>query len=158
MLSNMKSLDPMARFRPILGVILAAIATLIVSCGGAAPKPPATYTPEILQKVQLYAPAVSDLRERLPELEAYIQDKDWVNIGSFIHGPLGEMRTQMNRLAATLLPKDAAQAKLLAKEVYVHLERLDQAAADNNQVIAGQEYRNAIDDFDVFLDLVPSNG
>ncbi|HEY9764413.1 MAG TPA: photosystem II protein PsbQ [Trichocoleus sp.] len=148
----------MARFRPILGVILAAIATLIVSCGGAPPKQPLTYTPEILQKVQIYTPSVQALRERFPELQGYIQQKDWVNVGSFIHGPLGEMRAQMNRLSATLLPKDAEQAQQLAKEVYVHLERLDQAAFDKNQVIAGQEYRNALDDFDAFLNLIPSNG
>lgn len=146
----------MARFRPILGVILAAIATLIVSCGGAAPKAAPTYTPDVLQNVQLYTPAVVELRDRFPELQSYIQDKDWVNVGSFIHGPLGEMRTRMNRLAATLLPKDAAQAKELAKEFYVHLERLDQAASENNQVLAGQEYRNALDDFDTFLSLVPT--
>lgn len=148
----------MARLRPILGVILAAIATLIVSCGGTAPKQPLTYTPEILQKVQIYAPAVDNLRERFPELQGYIQAKDWVNVGSFIHGPLGEMRAQMNRLAATLLPKDAEQAQALAKEVYAHLERLDQASVENNQVLAGQEYRNALDDFDAFLNLIPSNG
>jgi photosystem II protein PsbQ len=148
----------MARFRPILGVILAAIATFIVSCGGAAPKQPLTYTPEILQRVEIYSAPVNDLRERFPELQSYIQDKDWVNVSSFIHGPLGEMRAQMNRLAATLLPKDAEQAQQLAKEVYVHLERLDQAAAENNQVIVGQEYRNALDDFDAFLNLIPSNG
>ncbi|HEY9738687.1 MAG TPA: photosystem II protein PsbQ [Trichocoleus sp.] len=146
----------MARFRPILGVILAAIATLIVSCGGAAPKAPLTYTPEVLQKVQLYTPAVVELRDRFPELQGYIQDKNWVDVGSFIHGPLGEMRARMNRLAATLLPDDAAKAKELAKEFYVHLERLDQAASEENQVRAGQEYRNALDDFDTFLSLVPT--
>ncbi|MBD0335229.1 MAG: photosystem II protein PsbQ [Cyanobacteria bacterium Co-bin13] len=148
----------MARFRPILGIILAAIATFIVSCGGAAPKQPLTYTPEILQRVQIYAPAVNDLRDRFPELQNFIQEKDWVDVSSFIHGPLGEMRFQMNRLASTLLPKDADQAKQLAKEVYVHLERLDQAASEGNQVIVGQEYRNALDDFDAFLNLIPSNG
>lgn len=146
----------MARFRPLLGVILAVIATFIVSCSGPAAKQPTTYTPDILQQVQIFTPGVTELRDRLPELEDSIQQKNWVDVSSFIHGPLGELRARMNRLAATLLPQDAAKATALAQDLYVHLERLDEAAKQNQQVIAGQEYRNALDDFDAFLSLVPT--
>jgi photosystem II protein PsbQ len=146
----------MGRFRPLLGILLAIIATCLVACGGPAAKIPTTYTPEILQQVELYTPAVVTLRDRFPELEGYIQTKDWVNVQSFIHGPMGEMRTRINRLAGSLLVKDQPQAKALAQEIYTHLERLDEAAANNQQVIAGQEYRNALDDFDAFLSLVPT--
>lgn len=146
----------MGRFRPLLGILLAVVATCLVACGGPATKIPTTYTPEILQQVELYTPAVETLRARFPELESYIQDKDWVNVQSFIHGPMGELRTRVNRLAATLLTKDQPQAKALAQEIYTHLERLDEAATDGQQVIAGQEYRNALDDFDAFLNLVPT--
>ena len=146
----------MGRFRPVLGILLAIVATCLVACGGPAAKIPTTYTPEILQQVELYTPAVAELRDRFPKLQGYIQQKDWVNVQSFIHGPMGEMRTRLNRLANTLLTKDKPQAQSLAKELYVHLERLDEAAANNQQVIAGQEYRNALDDFDAFLSLVPT--
>ncbi|HZG37974.1 MAG TPA: photosystem II protein PsbQ [Nodosilinea sp.] len=146
----------MGRLRPVLGILLAIVATCLVACGGPAAKIPTTYTPEILQQVELYTPAVAELRDRFPELQGYIQQKDWVNVQSFIHGPMGEMRTRLNRLANTLLTKDKPQAQSLAKELYVHLERLDEAAANNQQVIAGQEYRNALDDFDAFLNLVPT--
>ncbi|MEA5447949.1 photosystem II protein PsbQ [Leptolyngbya sp. CCNP1308] len=146
----------MGRFRPLLGILLAVVATCLVACGGPAAKIPTTYTPEILQQVELYSPGVAELRDRFPELQGYIQQKDWVNVQSFIHGPMGEMRARVNRLANTLLTKDKPQAQSLAKELYVHLERLDEAAANNQQVIAGQEYRNALDDFDSFLSLVPT--
>lgn len=146
----------MGRFRPLLGILLAVVASCLVACGGPAAKIPTTYTPEILQQVELYTPAVAELRDRFPELAGYIQTKDWVNVQSFIHGPMGEMRTRVNRLAGTLLTKDKPQAQALAKEIYTHLERLDEAAANNQQVIAGQEYRNALDDFDTFLSLVPT--
>lgn len=146
----------MGRFRPLLGILLAVVASCLVACGGPAAKIPTTYTPEILQQVELYTPAVAELRDRFPELQSYIQQKDWVNVQSFIHGPMGEMRTRINRLAGTLLTKDKLQAQTLAKEIYSHLERLDEAAANNQQVIAGQEYRNALDDFDSFLSLVPT--
>lgn len=146
----------MGRFRPLLGILLAVVASCLVACGGTAAKIPTTYTPELLQQVELYTPAVAELRDRFPELQGYIQQKDWVNVQSFIHGPMGEMRTRVNRLAGTLLTKDKPQAQSLAKEIYTHLERLDEAAANNQQVIAGQEYRNALDDFDAFLSLVPT--
>ncbi len=146
----------MGRFRPLLGILLAVVATCLVACGSPAAKIPTTYTPEILQQVELYTPAVATLRDRFPELEGYIQQKDWVNVQSFIHGPMGEMRARVNRLAGSLLVKDQPQAQALAKEIYTHLERLDEAAASNQQVIAGQEYRNALDDFDSFLSLVPT--
>ncbi|PZO38628.1 MAG: photosystem II protein PsbQ [Leptolyngbya sp.] len=139
-----------------MGILLAIAATCLVACGGPAAKIPTTYTPAILQQVELYTPAVAALRDRFPELEGYIQTKDWGNVQSFIHGPMGEMRTRVNRLANSLLTKDKPQAQAIAQELYTHLERLDEAAATNQQVIAGQEYRNALDDFDSFLSLVPT--
>lgn len=143
------------RLQPVLGVILAIIATLAVSCGAAPHKQPLTYTPERLQQVQIYKPGVVALRERFPELENAIQTKDWVDVQSFIHGPLGELRSRMNRLANLLLPNDKAQANNFAQDLYSHLERLDTAAQANNQVLAGKEYRSALDDFEGFLNLTP---
>ncbi|PSR16044.1 photosystem II protein PsbQ [filamentous cyanobacterium CCP3] len=139
-----------------MGILLAIVATCLVACGGPSAKIPTTYTPEILQQIDLYTPGVVSLRDRFPELEGYIQAKDWVNVQSFIHGPMGELRARLGRLSNQLLVKDQDQAKSLAKELFVHLERLDEAAANNQQVIAGQEYRNALDDFDAFLNLVPT--
>lgn len=146
----------MGRFRPLLGILLAIVATCLVACGGPAAKQPTIYTPDIMQRVELYSPGVAELRDRFPELEQYIQAKDWVDVQSFIHGPMGELRARVNRLTSSLLPKDQPQAKKLAQELYVHLERLDEAALEGQQVIAGQEYRNALDDFDSFLSLVPT--
>lgn len=145
----------MARLRPILGLVLAAIAALMVSCGGGPVEKPQTYTPEVLERVEIYTPGVVALRQRFPELEEYIQQRDWVNIQSFIHGPLGDLRAKVKRLSGTLLPTDQDQAEAIASDLFVHLERLDSAAKENNQVAAGQEYRGALDDFDALLKLVP---
>ena len=100
-----------------------------MACGGPAAKEPTTYTPEIMQRVELYSPGVAELRNRFPELEQYIQAKDWVDVQSFIHGPMGELRARVNRLASSLLTKDQPQAKELAQELYSHLERLDEASS-----------------------------
>lgn len=145
----------MGRLRPILGVVLATVALLIASCGGAPTQQATTYTPEMLQTVRIYTPAVTKARERFPELAEAIQDEDWVEVQSFIHGPLGELRARLDRLGRTLLPQDQEAAQVLAQDVFSHLERLDEAAINRQQVIAGKEYRNALDDLDTFLGLVP---
>jgi hypothetical protein len=45
----------MGRFRPLLGILLAVIATTLVACGGGpASKVPTTYTPAVLQQVELF--------------------------------------------------------------------------------------------------------
>ncbi|WP_008309816.1 photosystem II protein PsbQ [Leptolyngbya sp. PCC 6406] len=144
------------RYRPILGLLLAVIATVLVSCGGPSVTQVPTYTPDTIAQIQSFNAGVITLRDRFPELEDYIQNKDWVNIRSFIHGPLGELRARLGRVTARLLPQDASQAKTLAESLAVHLERLDAAAAEYNQVVAGTQYRLALDDFDAFLQLVPS--
>ena len=143
------------RFRSILGFLLATISVLSVSCGGSNISQPTTYSGEQLAQIEIYAPRVIELRDRFPELEDYIQNKDWVDIGSFIHGPMGELRARLGRVAVRLLPQDAKQAKALADELAVHLERLDAAAQEYNQIEAAGQYRKALDDFDAFISLLP---
>ncbi len=145
----------MTRFRSLLSLTLAAIAVFVIGCSSASVSQPTTYSAEKVAELQVYTPAVTQLRDRFPELETYIQNKDWVNIRSFIHGPMGELRARLGRVAVRLLPKDAAAAKDLADDLAVHLEKLDAAAADFNQVEAGTEYRKALDAFDAFLSLLP---
>jgi len=146
----------MTRYRPILSLLLAVIVTFMVGCSSANQAQPPSYTPERLEEIGTYTPRVMSLRERLPELEDYIQQKDWINLQSFIHGPLGELRTRLNWLASQLIPPDRDRAKELAQEIFRHLERVDLAAEERDQVLAGKEYRNALDDFDAFLELIPS--
>lgn len=146
----------MARYRSILGILLAAIATFLVSCGGPSTPETTTYTPEQIEQIQTFTPAVEQMRSRFPELEEYIRQKDWVNVKSFIHGPMGDLRMRLGQLAARLLPPDQKQAKSLADDLFNRLERLDEAAENYNQIEAGRQYRQALDDFDAFLELVPS--
>ena len=145
----------MTRYRSFLGLILAVITVFVVGCGGGNISQPTTYTSDQIAEIQVYTPRVTELRDRFPELEAYIQDKDWVNIRSFIHGPMGELRVRLGRVAVRLLPQVADQAKALADELAVHLERLDAAAEAFNQIESAEQYRLALDDFDAFLSLVP---
>ncbi|NJL85117.1 MAG: photosystem II protein PsbQ [Leptolyngbyaceae cyanobacterium SM1_1_3] len=145
----------MTRYRSWLSLVVAAIAVLVVGCSSAKEAAPPTYSPVQVEQIQAYSPRVVALRERIPELKAYIQAQDWVNVQSFVHGPLGELRSRLSRLSRQLLPQDQAKANDLAKDLYNHLVAIDEAAVARNTSIAKRQYQEALADFDAFLDLLP---
>lgn len=142
-------------FRSILPLILVAVATLLVSCGGNTVAAPPTYTPEQLQKIETYRIPVDIAQNRLSELGKYISKEDWVNTESFIHGPLGLIRRDMTYLSNALLPEDQKKATKLAKDIFGHFEDIDAAAKDKNYSAAISEYKEVVSDFDLYLGLVP---
>jgi photosystem II protein PsbQ len=146
----------MFRFRSLLSLVLVAITVFLVSCGGAPVAKGPLYSNAQLQQIQTYAAGVNTLRDRLIELPPKIQAEDWVEVGSFLHGDLGELRARMSRLARTLAPKKAQTAALAAaQEVFEHLNAIDEAVLERDTSKALKNYNAAIQDFDVFLDYLP---
>ncbi|MGB3300546.1 MAG: photosystem II protein PsbQ [Phormidesmis sp.] len=145
----------MRRYRAVVGVLLAAIATFLVSCGGGPAAVAPTYTPEKITQLQSYVNRIETSRERLPELKNYIEKDNWVNVDNFTHGPLGELRSEMLRLANQLLPDDQPKAKLVAEDILGHLQKIDEASQGRRYDDAIAQYRELTDDFDAFLSLVP---
>ncbi len=144
----------MSFFRPLISFFLVCIAVLVVSCSDGNVKAP-TYSAETLTRIQLASAGVEKIKERLPELESYIDKQDWNNIRSFIHGPLGDLRTRMVGISKELLPADRTKSLELGKEVFGHLNKIDTAAADNNQAIAATNYTEALKDLAAFNALLP---
>jgi photosystem II protein PsbQ len=147
----------MFRLRSILALALVAITVFLVSCGGAPVAKGPLYSNAQLQQIQSYAAGVDKLRDRLIELPPMIQAEDWVEVGSFIHGDLGELRARMSRLARTLAPEKTQTAALeAAKDVFGHLNELDEAAAARDTNKALKNYNAALQDFEVFLKYLPT--
>ena len=145
----------MLRFRSFLAVILALVATFLVSCGSPEAKAPPTYTEAKLAEIQVFTPRLEEFRDRLPELQDLIERGRWVDVGTFIHGPLGDLRRNMSNLARTLLPADQKAALKLTNELLEDLVGIDEAAAEGNTSEALVNYRAAVSDFDSFLELIP---
>ncbi|MGK7937272.1 MAG: photosystem II protein PsbQ [Xenococcaceae cyanobacterium] len=141
--------------RSILPVILLLVTTLLVSCGGPNASAPPTYTPEKLAQIQTYRISVDKARERMPELSDLIQEENWVDTRTFIHGPLGLIRRNMTYLSNALLEEDAEKATPLAKEVFKNLDDIDAAAKESNYSAAISEFNQAISNFDAYLELIP---
>jgi photosystem II protein PsbQ len=145
----------MGRFRSILSLFLVAIALLLVSCGNPNVNQGPTYTSEELQQIQEYTAEVLEMRDRMQSIPPLVQKQDWVNVESYIHGPLGELRSRMFRLARALEPKVQKQAIQTARDVFEHLNKIDLAAQERNSTLAYANYNEALKDFDTFLTYVP---
>ena len=152
----MKAIKFMVRYRSILSLILALVATFLVSCGSPTQaKVPQTYTPSQIEQIQEYVPGILALRDRMKEIPSMIQRQDWIDVSDFIHGPLGELRLKMTYVTRNLLPKDQQGAREATRNLFDDLVKIYQAAeqADAKKAIAN--YRDALTDLDAFLKYVP---
>ena len=142
--------------RSIVAWMMALLVAFLASCGS--PAPPPTYSDAQLQKIEQYTAGIVALRDRMDELNTLIQKGDWVNVDTFIHGPLGDLRSKTNYLTQSLLlPKDKEPVLDAAKEVFQDLEEIDVATAANDKLQATNEYKKAIADFDTFFSLIPKS-
>ena len=142
-------------YRSLLAVMLAMVMAFLVSCSSPTATKPPTYTPEKMAQIQKYADTVTDLRDKISILETDIQNRDWTEVGSFIHGPLGELRQKMSYITRELLPKDQKAAREAAKDLFARLQNIDLASSSGNYQKALDNYRAALKDFDAFLQLIP---
>ncbi len=145
----------MAKHRSILSIVLAFVAVLLISCGSPTVAKVPTYTSEQIATIQSYANEVSSMRDRMPELQALIEKKDWTFARNFIHGPLGELRVKMSAVTRDLLPNAQKPARQAAKEVFDDLVAIDRAAEKADSDLAVLKYNEAIKAFDAFFQLVP---
>lgn len=148
----------MVNFRSIVAIILAVVATFMLSVSSveaAKVKKPLTYTTDQLEQLSGYTSDLQVMRDRLPELGSLINKKDWIFARNFIHGPLGELRVQMANVSRTLLPDAQPGARKLAKEVFDDLVAIDLAAQNRNFPLAIKKYAEVLKGFDEFLALVP---
>jgi photosystem II protein PsbQ len=145
----------MTRYRSLLAVILAAVMTFLVSCSSPSATQPPTYTPEKIARIEQVAAPLAELRDRMATLERKIVQRNWTDVGTYIHGPLGELRRTMSLVTRELLPQEQKAATATAKDLFSRLETIDLATSDNDYQKAIENYRLAVKDFDAFLRLLP---
>jgi len=147
----------MSRLRPVFSLILVSLATLLISCGGpnVAVAPP-SYTQSQIQKIQEYVPEIVAVQERGSELQKLIQNKDWIDVGTFIHGPMAEARLNMNFIISNLVPEQQKEARKIVRNTFNNLVKIDQAADERNSQKALAAYDAAFGDISQFLDLIPA--
>jgi photosystem II protein PsbQ len=145
----------MSFFRPLLSLFLAFIAVFVVSCSDGSQAKAPTYSPAQLAQIATVSANVQTIRDRLPELATMIQQRDWNEVKSFIHGPLGEIRSRMSGLSRSLLPGAKEKALAASKEMFLHLNKIDEAADLNDYQLAIRNYAEAVKDYDTFTSFLP---
>jgi photosystem II protein PsbQ len=145
----------MSLFRPLISILLVFISVFVVSCGDGSKAKAPTYSAAQLAQIQTTTKNVTALTDRLPELSAMIQKRDWNNVKSFIHGPLGDIRILMSALSRELLPGTKEKALATSKEIFVHFNKIDEAAGNNDYPGAIRNYGEAIKDITTLFSLTP---
>ncbi|MEM1393907.1 MAG: photosystem II protein PsbQ [Cyanobacteria bacterium P01_D01_bin.116] len=147
----------MSRLRPVFSLILVSLATLLISCGGpnVAVAPP-SYTQSQIQKIQEYVPEIVAVQERGSQLQKLIQNQDWIDVGTFIHGPMAEARLNMNFIISNLVPEQQKEARKIVRDTFNNLVKIDQAADERNSQKALAAYNATFSDISKFLDLIPA--
>ena len=142
-------------YRSILALVLAMVTTFLVSCSSPQVAKPPTYSAQQLEQIQRTASTLADLRDKMPTLQDKIFKKNWTDVGTYIHGPLGELRQKVSYLTRQLLPKDQKAVKEVAKDLFDSFEKIDVAATKGNYSVAVENYREALKDLEQFLQAVP---
>jgi photosystem II protein PsbQ len=145
----------MSLFRPLISILLVFISVFVVSCGDGSQAKAPTYSSAQLARIQTTTKNVTALTDRLPELSAMIQKRDWNNVKSFIHGPLGDIRILMSALSKELLPGTKEKALATSKEIFVHFNKIDEAAGNNDYPGAIRNYGEAMKDISTLFSLAP---
>ncbi|NJN86943.1 MAG: photosystem II protein PsbQ [Leptolyngbyaceae cyanobacterium SL_7_1] len=144
------------RYRSIVSLLLVAVVTFLTSCSSPTVAKGPTYSPEQIAQLQDYVADVQEMRDRLLAIPPLVQQQRWNDVQTYIHGPLGEMRVRMSRLARGLEPKLQKEALNAAKEVFEHVVLIDEATVANDSRKALFNYNQALQDFDAFLKYVPA--
>jgi photosystem II protein PsbQ len=145
----------MTRPRSIFALMMAFLMAFLVSCSSVEAKVPTTYTTAQIQQIQRYVPTLTEFRSRMDKLGTLIQQRNWVDTRTYIHGPLGDLRNTMKTVSASLLPKSQQQAVDLTKSLFTELVNIDLAAKDLDYAKVTASYQKAVNDFDTFLQLIP---
>jgi photosystem II protein PsbQ len=145
----------MTRTRSIFALMMAFLMAFLVSCSSVEAKVPTTYTAAQIQQIQRYVPTLTELRSRMDKLGTLIQQRNWVDTKTYIHGPLGDLRNTMKTVSASLLPSSQQQAVDLTKSLFTDLVNIDLAAKDLDYAKVTASYQKAVNDFDSFLQLIP---
>ncbi|NEO27242.1 MAG: photosystem II protein PsbQ [Kamptonema sp. SIO4C4] len=146
----------MNKLRAILPLLLVLVMIFVTACGGEVAQAPPTYTPEKITDIQQTLKPVKQVRERMPELKEYIDEKDWNNVDSFLHGPLGGIRQSLGYVNRILLEDDQPSAKKTAERLFKDLERIDSASEAEVYEDAVRYYNRSVEDFDQYLEMIPT--
>jgi photosystem II protein PsbQ len=105
----------------------------------------------------VYAGRITQLSDRLAVLQEYVDSNNWVNIRTYIHGPLGEVRRDIAYLTRGLTGSAKQKASTLGKVIADDLVKLDFAAKNTDAKAVQSAFLQVTQHFDQLLALLPKS-
>lgn len=137
----------------VLSVALGA--TLLATPAQARSKAPATLSPADLAAITRQAEGFLAARDRLPELAALVNARNWVFTRNLIHGPMQEVSREMLYINQRLLPGDRAEASKRAGNLKNALAELDEAARLQDGEALRKAYIKVASGFGLYAQVLP---
>jgi len=114
------------------------------------------YSSAQLKQIARATETVKSMRNELADVEPDIQLRNWDAVHEEVAVLLPELRQSMRNVTDRLQLSDRALARAVATEVFIHLERVDEADEMENYQAAEINHMQALQDFDIFLTLIPT--
>lgn len=143
------------RFVLMLVLSVALGSSLLASEAAAAKKAPNTISPADMATITRQAEGFLAARDRLPELAALVNDKDWTFTRNLIHGPMQEVSREMLYINQRLLPADRPEATKRANNLKAALADLDEAARLQDAEALRKAYIKVASGFGLYAQVLP---
>ncbi|MEN9250965.1 MAG: hypothetical protein Q6L58_00835 [Thermostichales cyanobacterium BF3_bins_165] len=75
-------------------------------------------------------PVVSKIQAEVEHLQELVDNQEWVNVRSYIHGPMGMTRKELAGLALQYTGEQQKQIQKANRQLLTNLEKIDAAAED----------------------------
>jgi photosystem II protein PsbQ len=113
--------------RLVMVALVVVLSVSLAACGGAQAKVPGI-SPEDLATITRQAEGFLSARDRLPELAALVNARDWTFTRNLIHGPMQEVGREMLYINKLLPAVERPEANALATQLKTAMAELDEAA------------------------------
>ena len=153
--AQIRALAQQLRRLAALGLAL-ALCLGLAACDGSQGKKPPSISPEDMALIERQAEGFLAARNRLPELAALVNDRNWVFTANLIHGPMQEVGREMSYINQRLLPADRPEAEKRATALKTACAQHDEAAKLQDGDKLRKAYIKVASGFGLYAQVLPA--
>lgn len=141
----------------MLVLTVALGASLLAAPAQAKTKAPAAISASDLASITRQAEGFLAARDRLPDLAALVNARNWTFTRNLIHGPMQEVGREMLYINQRLLPADRPEANKRASALKNALAELDEAARLQDGDALRKAYIKVASGFGLYAQILPES-
>jgi len=139
----------------VMLLVTVALGATLMAGEASAKKAPASISPDDMALITRQAEGFLAARDRLPDLAALVNQRNWVFTRNLIHGPMQEVSREMLYINQRLLPADRPEAIKRANNLKNALAELDEAARLQDGEALSKAYVKVASDFGLYAQVLP---